>query len=162
MISPSTSRTIGVVALLLALAGCAPRDDPAARRAMVDAIRAEVGLAPGPPPACNVDDPQAFVRRAQGTNCVDFKAQIGGYTQACVAVRDDRARLAALRKEAADKCQRFCESVRCRSSALVRQDDCATANAFPSDECPEGDECPLLNYCTLLGGSETPNCVCGP
>lgn len=157
--------TTGAVVVLLVLAGCAPQgDDPEARRGMLDAIRAEVGLAPGPPPACNVDDPLAFVRLATlgGDNCLNFEVQIGGYTQACVAARDDRARLNALRQVAAAECQRFCQSVNCKSSILVRQNDCASANAFRSDECPPGQKCPLLNYCTLLGATDVRNCICGP
>ena len=160
-----------VVGLLAILAGCAPDrgagglppDQVAGQRAMLDAIRAELGLMRDGPPACNVDDPQAFVRMAtlDGDNCIGHRVQIGGHAQACVKERDDRARLNALRRVAATECDSFCASVGCPSAALVRQDDCATANAYESDECPQGEACPLLNYCTLLGTSAAPNCICG-
>jgi hypothetical protein len=168
------SRMAGVAtaALVLLLAGCAPQEgdaaggppaDIAAQRAQLDALRDEIGRAPDGPPACNVDDPQAFVRMAalDGDNCVGHRVQIGGHTQVCVRERNDRARLNALRPVAAAECARFCASVGCASAALVRQDDCASANAYESDECPPGTACPLLNYCTLVGTSVAPNCICG-
>lgn len=160
-----------VIGLLAILAGCAPDrgdgglppEQVAGQRAMLDALRAELGLTRDGPLACNVDDPQAFVRQAtvEGDNCFTFKVQVGGFTQACVAQRDDRARLRALRQVAAAECQEFCRSLGCPASSLVRQDDCASANAFRSDECPDAEECPLLNYCTLRGALDLQNCVCG-
>lgn len=165
----SHGRWIGtVIGALLVLAGCAPQEggpgepDDAARRAQLDAVRAEIGLAPDGPLACDTDDPQAFVRLAkvEGDNCLNYKVQIGGYTEACVQQRDDGARLRALRRVAAMECQRFCQGLGCTNSALVRQDDCASANAFRADDCP--GECPLLNYCTLLGTTDLQNCICAP
>lgn len=163
---------MALTTLVLLLAACAPQagdgpggppEDMGGRRAQLDALRDEIGRAPDGPPACNVDDPQAFVRMAalDGDNCVGHRVQIGGHTQACVRERDDRARLNALRRAAAAECASFCASVGCASAALVRQDDCASANAYESDECPPGTGCPLLNYCTLLGASDARNCICG-
>ena len=170
----NAGRTTGaaLAALVLLLVGCAsqegeppgvPPEDVAGQRAQLDALRDEIGRAPDGSAACNVDDPQAFVRMAtlDGDNCIGHRVQIGGHTQACVKERDDRARLNALRRVAAAECDSFCASVGCPSAALVRQDDCATANAYQSDECPQGEACPLLNYCTLLGTSAAPNCIFG-